>query len=102
MRHLVQGNALKIQVTYLVADTPNASGILTCDVMAMTKFARFLSMVVVSLMIFASELLFDPIIIRVENKFLWDYSCSHVLCVVLGKTSFNYRRNWLDFFHVCT
>ena len=55
MRHLAQGKALKIQVAYLVADTSNVGSILTCKVIAMTKFARFLSMVVVSLMILASK-----------------------------------------------
>ena len=52
---MVQGNALKIQVPYLVADTINVGGILTCDVVAMTICARSLSMVMVSLMISDSE-----------------------------------------------
>ena len=55
MQHLVQGNALKIQVAYLVVGTPNDGNILTCDVVAMTEFTRFLSMIVDSLVISASE-----------------------------------------------
>ena len=52
---MVQGNALKIQVAYLVVDIVNIGSILTCDVVAMIDYARSLSMVVVSLIIFASE-----------------------------------------------
>ena len=48
---MVQGNALNSQVAYLVANTTNVGGILTCNVMAMTNCARSLSMLVVSLMI---------------------------------------------------
>ena len=38
----VQGNALKIQVAYLVADIVTACGIWTCDVIARTDCARSL------------------------------------------------------------
>ena len=54
MHHLVHGNALKIQVAYLEADIVIACGILTCDVVARSDCAGSLSIVLVSLMIFAS------------------------------------------------
>lgn len=54
---MVQGNALKIQVAYLVADIVNVGGIFTCDVVVMTVCARSLSIVVVSLIISDSNAL---------------------------------------------
>ena len=70
MRHLVQGNALKIQVAYLVADTVNVGGILTRDVVAMTVCARSLSIVVVSLIIYDSKCSSILVSLGGENRFL--------------------------------